>query len=337
MVSLAARWLCLGLLVGVVGTMSGCTAQSDPPNGGSPAGGQESPGVGGVTADWFESWETAPLGPKENLEIFEADTGTWGVRLLARGSSTLVQNEPLVAANGSWTGGEVSILDGDRLFLRSHAAYLGSYSDAGPVWTAKALVAKLPLVPPVDSSEIPLHTQFPRLLRDSLGIPLTTDTTFSGIFDCQTHVLDASEYMRESYVGIALAVGLSTEGIPGAPYWTGYVEFQLSLLHESSVAYVLDALDDPQFPFPGAVTILIPDQFERNIYDDLVAVHGDDFVEYCHAYPCTILYIELFTYSQVSPFSTSSGDPPDDPGRFVESACYVDELKISTSPSNPKE
>lgn len=49
MVSLAVRWLCLGLLVGVVGTMSGC---SDPPNGGGTTGGQETPEAHeGSTAD----------------------------------------------------------------------------------------------------------------------------------------------------------------------------------------------------------------------------------------------------------------------------------------------
>lgn len=254
--------------------------------------------------------------------MFEADTGTWGVRLLVSGL-TGDQNEPVVAANGSWTGGEVSILDGDRLFLRSHAAYLGWPAGRDQDWTARALVAKLPLVPPVDSSEIPLIIpRIPGVLRDSLGIPLTTDTTFSGIFDCETHVLDASEYMRQSWVGIALAVGLSVEG-------TGGVVFRLSFLHESSVSYALDMLDDPQFPFPVEVTNLIPDQFERNIYDDLVTMAGDRFVDYCHAFPCTILYIELFAYSQVSPFSFLHSDPPDDPGRFVESACYVDELKIT--------
>ncbi len=47
MVDCVVRWLCLALLVGVVGTMSGCSAQADPPNGGSPAGGQESPGGDG--------------------------------------------------------------------------------------------------------------------------------------------------------------------------------------------------------------------------------------------------------------------------------------------------
>ncbi len=44
MVSLVTRWLCLALLVGVVGTMSGCSVQVAPPNGGNPTANLESPG-----------------------------------------------------------------------------------------------------------------------------------------------------------------------------------------------------------------------------------------------------------------------------------------------------
>ncbi len=47
MVSFVARWLCLGLLVGVVGTISGCSVEAGLDDGGSPTGGQETPGGDG--------------------------------------------------------------------------------------------------------------------------------------------------------------------------------------------------------------------------------------------------------------------------------------------------
>ncbi len=185
-------------------------------------------GGNGTATSWFESWEIAPPGPKEHRQVFEADTGPWVARKLVEGGLLGSQSEPLVAANGSWTGGEVSILDDGRLFIRSHAAHLGLSRES----IGAASAAKIPFAP-TESSDFLAFPVLPRLLVDQIGFPLTRDTTFSGVLDCETHDLDTPEHIRYSYVTIQLAVGLSVEAMPYAS-----VRFVHILLHETSVLYL---------------------------------------------------------------------------------------------------
>ncbi len=79
---------------------------------------------------------------------------------------------------------------------------------------------------------------------------------------------------------------------------------------------------------PYESVFLIPGQFERNIYNDLLAAYGNDFVDHHRLSGCTVLSISIDTFSDVLPSTTSTGDPPDDAERFVECSCEIPYLAI---------
>lgn len=289
MVRLVARWLCSALLVGVVGTMSGC---SGPPNGGGTTGGQGNPGGDGgspggnggspsgddgnpTDADevpaWFESWETADLGPKRDGEMFTADAGLpWEV-YIDRGVQP-----PMQCSEAG-----VEIVQGvEGRDLRLHARS-DMETQPGCVFSIAAAYST------------GLHR-----------IPLSRDTRILGSWRCA--------------VGFEHPPGLQVL----AGHASGFILISSGLgcdvryLHDASITSI-----DDDF---ASTYIVVGDNFDRNLYDDMVAICGQDFGE---RYDGAILE-QLRTVTPAVIRANAAAPLFRYGGGVAESTCHIDDLKI---------
>ena len=300
MIRRVAKWFSCGLLLSVLGAMAGCggTGQLLPNDGGAGSPDYEGrPAWNGdrdprTVTHWFESWETAALGPKGNGEVFEADAGSWKVWLYTP--------ENVVAANGSWIGNGASILEEGRFLLLSHATYLG--------WGQTGTFARL--------------QQDMSLVGGFLGAPVTADTVFSGVLECNCHASPAPNYYAAG-ASVHIEIGIGP--------------FSLRYVHQSSKYLGFELGVDPP-PFDTLIdTIIIEDHFERNLCNDLVTFANSldpilgppaDVSEYCPGEACRITYIVVETRADMCPDSQSTSGPPDDPGRYAECSCEIPWLAI---------
>lgn len=241
------------------------------------------------TLIWFEGWQAAAPGPKGNVEfnveLFDADRPRW-IAVLRQG------------IYGCDTA-DVWIDERQSLCLRASAEApettdIHTGEPRGPCSRASATAF--------------VHTTAETFLgveRDTWP-RLSRDTVFRGTFSAD--VLGGEPDLERPPEHAFAAITLSFY-----PGWT------VSYVHENSR---YEEASPRRLPYGEGLAIVVSDDFDRNVFDDLVMLYGQEFStsydQYREDYPLFPLFILELTI-----VSSARAEGPPDGGSFAECTTCV--------------
>lgn len=291
-----AQWFWCGLLLSGFAVIVGCggTGQLLQDDAGRAFPGQ--------LTEWSESWETAPWGPKADFEVFQADSGSWEVRL--------DPPEGLKQSDGHVAGAEVRLVEGNGLVLQSRSDLITEVIPG--LWTTEMQHHGWIWITQEINPQEDITAETPLPLTH--GVVFTRNSTFSGVFNCEMHSLRGL-----SLDGEALAAGIELN----------VFGWQLPYFHEGSTGPLST---DPTVRLVDG--IYISGNFQRNVYDDLVSVYGQRFTDWYEWYEETRRFVNSIRES-MEPVKFQEirvevlAMVREDGGLSGDCTCFIDDLRIA--------
>ena len=289
-------WVSCGLLSSVLVVPSGCGGA------GQPLQDDAGRGFGGQLTKWSESWEAASLGLKADFEVFQADSGSWEVRL--------DPPEGLKQSDGHVAGAEVRVVEGKGLVLQGHSNLITEVVPG--LWTTDMQYHRWTWITQEINPQEDITAETPLPLTH--GVVFTKDSTFSGVFNCEMHSL------RDLTLdGEALAAGIELN----------IFGWRLPYFHQGSTGPLSS---DPTLRLVDGV--YISGNFQRNAYDDLVTVYGQQFADWYEWYESNRRFVNNIRESmepvkfqeiriEVLAFVHEDG------GVSGNCTCFMDDLRIA--------